>query len=83
MVAVAMTWRVAVRKPPMMIGDRERQLDPAEDLPLAHAHAAAGLDQVAIHLAQARVGADEDRAGSPAGSSRGRSGGTSGRAPGS
>ena len=29
MVAVAMTWSVAVRKPPMMTGDRERHLEAA------------------------------------------------------
>ncbi len=60
MVAVAMTWSVAVRKPPTMTAIDERQLDPAEDLAPGHAHAAAGLDQVAIHGPQARVRGDED-----------------------
>ena len=47
-VAVAMTWRVAVRKPPTMTGDATRQLELGEDLALAKAHPAAGLEQVAV-----------------------------------
>ena len=63
-VAVAMTWSVAVRKPPTMIERRERQLDAAQDLALADAHPAAGLDQVPIDLAQAGVGRRRESAGS-------------------
>ena len=39
----------------------ERELDVGEDLPLAHAHSAGRLDEVAVDLAQPGIGVDEDR----------------------
>ena len=76
-VAVAMTWRVAVRKPPTMTGDGERQLERGEDLALAQAHPAAGLDQVAVDLAEPGVGRRRGSAGSPGASSPGTAAGRS------
>ena len=38
-VAVAMTWSVAVRNPPTMIGEASGQLEPAQDLASSQAHA--------------------------------------------
>ena len=60
MVAVAMTWSVAVRKPPTMTAIESGKLDPAQDLAAGHAHAAAGLDQVTVHGPQPGIGGDED-----------------------
>ena len=40
---------------------RERQLDPADDLRAGHAHAARGVDRVAVDLAHPHVGVGEDR----------------------
>ena len=41
-------------------GERQRELDGGQDLALAHPHPPSGLDEVAVDLADAGVGADED-----------------------
>ena len=76
-VAVAMTWSVAVRKPPTMIDDAIGSSIRREDLALAQAHPAAGLDEVAVDRAQAGVASTRGAAGSPGTSSPGRSAGRS------
>ena len=53
-VAVAMTLTAEVRMPPKIERQRERELDPAHDLRAGHAHAARGVDGVAVDLAHAR-----------------------------
>ena len=50
-----------MRMPPKIERQRERQLDPADDLRAGHAHAAGGVDGVAVDLADADVGVGEDR----------------------
>ena len=55
-VAVAMTCRVAVRNPPTMIDDASGSSMPVRIWRSRQAHPAAGLDELVVDRAQARIG---------------------------